>query len=351
MLLANFPERKYPMLAICPFRTYGIEERWVMKAFRLYPSGVTRWRPHLIEPVDGRLRADIYTTLEEAAREAERFNASMPERFDAIDLPAADRESLLLKTGKEVTALLRRSREEQLMLTEGIRRHESDPRPLLDDVKIAGSPGKVIQASLHAVLKETPYVDLASLPRFNIALVKKDDGMWRQVASNKKTLLLCFREKIAKAFDLSVTDHWGRTKATIRSILLPRANQLLQLASIQKILRDAEARGLRVVVIGEFVLWYEGASAQWVVKVSGGESSSEGGNTVWYKGTILSKNHGRIVVLPYIKENGERVQGHTKNGPNDGRAIPRHPDEYVALPFEVLEGDLMIGLFGELPYE
>ncbi|MNN99278.1 hypothetical protein D3C81_2188730 [compost metagenome] len=57
------------------------------------------------------------------------------------------------------------------------------------------------------------------------------------------------------------------------------------------------------------------------------------------------------MVLPYIKESGERVKGHTKNGPNDGRAIPRHPDDYVELPFEVLDGDLMIGLFGELPYE
>jgi hypothetical protein len=70
-----------------------------------------------------------------------------------------------------------------------------------------------------------------------------------------------------------------------------------------------------------------------------------------HKGTILSKNHGRIVVLPYIKENGERVQGHTKNGPHDGRATPRHPDDHVELPFEALDGDLMIGLFGELPYE
>lgn len=351
MLLANFPELKYPLLAICPFRTYGIDDRWLMKAFRLFPSGVLRWRPHLVEPVKGRVKADFYASFEEAVHAAERFNASMQERIDELDLPAPDRESLLLKTEKEVTALLRRSREEQLMLKEATRRHASHPRPLLDDLKIVGLPGKEVQASLHAALTDTPYVELVNLPRFNTVLAKTDDNTWGRVRSNQKIILLCFREKIAKGFGLSATDHWGRTKAAIRSMLLPRANQLLQLASIQKILRDAEARGLRVVVIGEFVLWYEGGSAEWVVKVSGGESSSEGGNTVWYKGTILSKNHGRIVVLPYIKESGERVQGHTKNGPNDGRAIPRHPDDYVELPFEVLDGDLMIGLFGELPYE
>ena len=52
-------------------------------------------------------------------------------------------------------------------------------------------------------------------------------------------------------------------------------------------------------------------------------------------------------MLPYIKESGEKVQGHTKNAPHDGKALPRHRDQYVTLPFEVLEGDLMIGLFGD----
>lgn len=51
------------------------------------------------------------------------------------------------------------------------------------------------------------------------------------------------------------------------------------------------------------------------------------------------------------KENGEFVQGHTKNAPHDGKAKPRPPKEYVNLPYEILEDDLMIGLFGELKYE
>lgn len=52
-----------------------------------------------------------------------------------------------------------------------------------------------------------------------------------------------------------------------------------------------------------------------------------------------------------VKENGEHVQGHTKNSASDGKALPRHPEHFLELPFEVLEGDLMIGLLGELPYE
>ncbi|MCY1368047.1 hypothetical protein D9M69_550060 [compost metagenome] len=90
---------------------------------------------------------------------------------------------------------------------------------------------------------------------------------------------------------------------------------------------------------------------QWVVKQVGAAGAAADGEALWREGTILSKNHGRIVVLPYIKEGGEKVQGHTKNAPHDGRALPRHPDDYIELPFEVLDGDLMYGLFGELNYE
>lgn len=135
-------------------------------------------------------------------------------------------------------------------------------------------------------------------------------------------------------------------------MLLPRAALLLQHASVQRILAEALARGQRVVVMGGFVFWYEeDGTPGWTVKSTGGESSGEEGNTLWFEGTILSKNHGRIVVLPYIRESGETVQGHTKNAPHDGTALPRHPDQYLTLPFEVLKGDLMFDLFGELQYE
>lgn len=40
----------------------------------------------------------------------------------------------------------------------------------------------------------------------------------------------------------------------------------------------------------------------------------------------------------------------SKSAAYEGKAIPRHINEYLELPFEVLNGDLMIGLFGELHY-
>ncbi|NBB61719.1 hypothetical protein GVN18_20795 [Pseudomonas sp. ODNR1LW] len=37
----------------------------------------------------------------------------------------------------------------------------------------------------------------------------------------KKRTVSCVREKVARGFGLSGTDHWGKTKAAIRSMLLP----------------------------------------------------------------------------------------------------------------------------------
>ncbi|MGE1152240.1 hypothetical protein [Pseudomonas kitaguniensis] len=152
-----------------------------------------------------------------------------------------------------------------------------------------------------------------------MCLRRTEDQTWEQIgALSPKRSQICLREVTAKGFGLSGADHWGRTKAQIRALLLPRANQLLQLASVKQMLAEARMRGQRVLVCGGFVFWYEDDGVpQWVLKNTGGDSSSDEGNTLWHEGTILSKNHGRIVVPPYIKESGEKVQGHTKNAPHD----------------------------------
>ncbi|WP_198406648.1 hypothetical protein [Paracoccus yeei] len=75
------------------------------------------------------------------------------------------------------------------------------------------------------------------------------DGIWsKPYHAGEKAALTAERAKIANGFDLSVTAHWGKAKARIRQILLPRANQLLQLASVQRLLTEALARGERVLV-------------------------------------------------------------------------------------------------------
>lgn len=63
--------------------------------------------------------------------------------------------------------------------------------------------------------------------------------------------------------------------------------------------------------------------------------------------------HARIVVFPYIKgkwQTGSRLHTRTTRHMTV-KALPCHRDQYVTLLFEILDRDLMIGVFGELDYE
>ncbi|MFA1576155.1 hypothetical protein [Vibrio cyclitrophicus] len=325
---------------------------WQMHDFKLREDGSLEWCKSYTETASGHAKADVYDSYEDAKKVAVKRNNELISALDKLNVPASQRASLSLKVEKAVTRQSRLFGEEQLMLLEGIRRHSESPRPQESDIVLPEKCASLLKP-LMDVLQETPYVKLVRLKSYGISLLRLGDHDWSTRAKHTKlTAKYFYREKIAAAYGLDSTAHWGQTKAKIREILLPRANQLLQLASVKRMLSEAELKGKKVVVASGFVFWLEDEdSVGWIVKEACYSQAEKSGNTLWKEGTILSKNHGRIVVLPYVKENGECVQGHTKNAPHDGKAKPRHPKEYVELPYEVLEGDLMIGLFGDLKYE
>ena len=241
------------------------------------------------------------------------------------------------------------------MLAEALRRHADDERPDAEVLKLDPA-AEAYRHDLAEQLAIMPYLHVARVGRSNsrwahLLLYRNADSVWsKPYHAGEKAAQVAERAKIANGFGFGAGQHWGIAKAKIRQMLLPRANQLLQLASVKRLLAEALARGERMIVSNGIVFWWEDGTVGWQVKQTASSRESEG-ETIWKEGTILSTNHGRLVVLPYIKENGEHVRGHTKNGPNDGRALPRHPEEYVEIPFSQYDGDLMIGLFGELPYE
>jgi hypothetical protein len=320
--------------------------------YKLQQDGWLRWYRRYVDNGRGGPRADIYGTLAEAVVVATEENKKLIDNIKALSVPDERRESLCLKVEKEVTRKSRLLNEEQLMLQEGIRMHRDAPRLPIEELMIPEHM-ESLREPLFQLLNETPYIRYANVAKHGIILVRKGESDWSETLRSSSDLAQkVYRDQIAQAFGLSGLDHWGRTKATIRSILLPRANQLLQLASVKRMLDEALARGQRVLVSGNYVFWFEGnGEVGWTVQDDSDSQCNKSGNTLWREGTIVSKNHGRIVVLPYIKESGECVQGHTKNSSKDGKAIPRDPRDYVELPFEVLEDDLMLGLFGELKYE
>ncbi|RQO50608.1 hypothetical protein DBR46_22400 [Pseudomonas sp. KBW05] len=343
---------RLPVLGCWPQRWVRDDAVWHMFELQLKPDGNVDWYLRRDEVAHGGYGSITYHDYDTAVTEARSTNLLLKDAVNNLALPLQQAESIRLKVRKALTAEERLMDEERVMLMEAIKRHRAEPRPRLEDLTVLNG-NDALRAELHRCLLQYPYVQLVFSARYGMLLEYKGNFTWRGIGANsQKAALYAYREKIARGFGMSGTEHWGRTKAAIRDAILPRANKLLHLASMKLLLADALHRGQRVLIAGSFVFWYENGNVpRWVVKQTGASGKSETGDAMWLEGTILSKNHGRIVVLPYIKENGERVQGYTKNAPHDGKALLRHRNDYVELPFEVLKGDLMYSLFGELHYE
>lgn len=327
--------------------------RWMLEELVETGDGGVHWRDRRVPTSEGHVKMDVHASELDAQAQAELLNAEFERSLRNRSMSSDLKTSLQLKVAKSVQAKQRLAREEALMLAEARRRHAASPRPPAGETRLAESSAQY-RDELEQQLADMPYLwmVLAGPPGRRVVLYRGSDGQWsKPYHASERAAKKAFRAKIANGFGMSHETHWGQTKARIRQLLLPRANQLLQLASVKRLLAEALAAGKHVLVSNDIVFWYEEEGGLgWQVKQTAAASSGEA-EALWREGTIYSTNHGRLVILPYIKENGERVRGHTRNAPNDGRAMPRHPDHYVEIPFEQLSDDLMIGLFGELPYE
>ncbi|WP_192072549.1 hypothetical protein IFU33_12695 [Pantoea agglomerans] len=333
---------------------------WVLNEYRSEHSGPFQWKKR-IDVVDGFKRIICFSDFDEARERAESINLELQVAIANSDEVNEVKNSLYIKAEKAIKAKSRLQKEEKLMLNEAMKITSEIPRPSREEIKLSEyysrMPHEGVLNELMEEINQNPLIKIAHLKNSRVVLGKSPrsshENHWEgRYAYIDKATQVAYREKIASAFGFSGKDHWGKVKSEIRIMLLPRANELLQLASVKRMLSEAKLRGQKVLMAGSYVFWYEEeGSIGWIVKASNNTESNKSGETLWHEGTILSKNHGRIVVFPYIKENGDKVQGHTKNAPHDGKAKPRHPSEYLELPFDVIDEDLMIGLFGELNYD
>lgn len=353
MRIEKMPGYELPTLAEWPSKyvewNYDV---FVMFNLKLEKDGSFSWYKKYTPTEKGYARLNVYEDLSTASNIALKNNAIHMMTIDSLPLNQDEKASLRLKVEKAITSKKRLLNEELLMLQEAIRRNRGKNK-IDEDELILPKVSDAHKNKIIGIINETPYIQHLHIPGSSFIICNVGENDWsKKLPVSKSLIRLCYRERIARGFGLSGSDHWGKTKAAIRSLLLPRANELLQLASVKLLLADAKSRGQKVLLAGSFVFWYEeNGDVGWVVKTASDSESEPNGNAIWREGKIISKNHGRIVVFPYIKENGEFVTGHTKNAPHDGKALPRHPSDYVELPFEILEDDLMIGLFGELKYE
>ncbi|RXT54158.1 hypothetical protein [Bradyrhizobium betae] len=331
-------------------------DNWLMQELVEQGDQAPIWRDRRVPAEDGHVRGDVYPDREAARSATATLNQTLRDTLAAREMDATKKHSLQLKVAKNLQSKERLHDEEELMLAEARRRHASDPRPDPSAI-VLSAESEPFRQELSDQLSDMPYLRVVMVGQparrwHRSILFLSHDNIWsKPYTAGERSAAKAMRARIANGFGCSADAHWGKTKAKIRQILLPRANQLLQLASVQRMLAEALANGQKVLVSNGIVFWYEDdGGVGWQVKHTTSTRDSEG-STLWKEGTIRSINHGRLVILPYIKDSGEQVRGHTRNGPNDGRAKPRHPDHYVDIPFAQLDGDLMIGLFGELPYE
>ncbi|WP_151768624.1 hypothetical protein [Acinetobacter oleivorans] len=354
MKIEEMPGYGYPALAYW-LQYWHEANKWQIKEYKLLSDGNLKWFNQYYEVKPGSIRSSCFDIKNDALAYVDYENSHISSRVSTLNLSEIEKSSIKLKVEKAIEAKRRLMYEEELMLTAAINKFKNTKRPTLEEI-ILPKREENFKNDLFTQLQEMPYLRMAFVQGENKQgiIYKNLKNEWsRSYHPTKKTLIYTERSKIANAFNLNGDNHWGDTKARIRKELLPIASKLLQLESVKKLLKEAQAKGQKVLISNGYVFWYEdNGNIGWQIKqVKQNESDNALGNTIWKEGTILSKNHGRLVILPYIKENGDYVQGHTKNAPHDGPAKPRVPSEYLELPFEILEDDLMISLFGELKYE
>ena len=326
---------------------------WFLENLVIGANGEPAWRRRQ-RPVIGEIARPDVDQDEAAARQyARTLTRALGHGFDIATLGEQSQSSIMLKLSKAYVASLRRDDEEAMMFVEGKKRHAALIAPPRSAI-IAGSDEDTDE--IHSALQELPYLRTIVVGRgYGRSLVRSLDGLsWRRVTNgyiSRQGATWAHRARIADAFGLDSADHWGRTKAAIRKILLPRAIDMLQLQPMKDMLAEALAAGRHAVVLDRFVFWYEpDGGIGWTVKEIGAYDKANADAVEWAAGTIISKNFGRIVVLPFIKDDGTHVTGHTRNAPGDGPAKPRKPSEAKEITFTRLQGDAMLGLLGELPY-
>ena len=329
---------------------------WTLRRLVCPPNSDPKWVT-LFESGTGPFGRPVMFGQDRAAAEAaaEEARRALRINLDPERLNESGASSQSLKISKAVVSRKRLDDEESMMRTEAIKRHVATPRVPVGALVI-DPRSEAYREEIITKTRAMPYLRTMMVGMLGTrAVVLSKDGVswgqpWRRNSAHDAGVAA--RAEISEGFGFGPRLNWSTTKAEIRRILLPRANELLKLASVKRLLDEALAVGKRALVIGSFVFWYEReGEIGWVVKALGSSKAGGDGDTIWEAGKIISKNHGRIVVLPYLKDNGEHVSGYTKNVAGDGPALPRHPTQYVEIPFDRLEEDAMIKLMGELPYE
>lgn len=207
--------------------------------------------------------------------------------------------------------------------------HSSEPENVLD--------------SIHRTLSARPYLRhvLTNFGEFLRLWTSRDGLIWQEWGSYEKwdrKRQVASRARATDAFGESPFEHWGKVRGRLLERLKSPELDLLHREDVIARLAEARSRGIDFVVIGIVGFIWDAEAGEWQRRdverpdtVGGREQVS----TLWREGRIVSNNHGRIIVLPFIKQDGSKVEGHTRNAPFLGPAEPRAVP--VEIPFAVYD--------------
>jgi hypothetical protein len=166
----------------------------------------------------------------------------------------------------------------------------------------------------------------------------------------RRALRYADRAKVAEAWGLDPRERLDKLKAKIREKLKPTRLRLLQEGAIRTMLDAALANGKLLVVVRDIAFLYEGEQVGWTIKKYERSSSDSPNETLWHEGSIVSRNYGRVIVLPHARGDGAKTTGHTRNVAGEGPSMPR--ESPLILPFTVIKDDAMFdAIDGQLYYE
>ena len=185
--------------------------------------------------------------MDDALKIAKQRNKNLLENISILPITLDHQETITLKVNKELQKKERLVNEEKLMLQEAQRRAETRRKPEINELILPERSEKFRQ-TLHAQLITMPYLTRVLVSEKNKQFIlersKENELKWSQpISAKKKAIEYTCKATIAEGFDLDPEVHWGKTKATIRDLLLPKANKLLQLASVQRLLAEAKLKG------------------------------------------------------------------------------------------------------------
>ena len=183
------------------------------------------------------------------------------------------------------------------------------------------------------MLKDYPYLTFSIVETdLGDMSMEKVNGKWKKYWKwfGKKDYTIFKKAKILEGYGLNKEMKLNVGKAKIRKILKPTANRLLEDMHIIALLdKQREETGSTLIILNGVTFWYEDETVKWQVKESD-YISKKPRAALWFEGEVISKNYGRLIILPYLQTNGRKKIGHTKNGPYDGPAKKRQNKKKIS---------------------